>query len=62
MKRPMVVRATKTEFELDNGKTYPIPFLLDEVPTLEEFQKTYDHWFEIFKQEELIDGQTSQRK
>jgi hypothetical protein len=62
MKRPMVVRVTKTEFELDNGKTYPIPFPLDEVPTPEEFQKMYDRWFEIFKQEKLIDGQTSQRK
>lgn len=33
-----VVRVDEHEFELDNGDTYPIPFDLDEIPTVEEFQ------------------------
>jgi len=41
-KKPVVVRVTKTEFELDDGRIFPHPVELDEVPTLEEFQKTYD--------------------
>lgn len=41
-KKPVVVRVTKTEFELDDGRVFPHPVELDEVPTLEEFQKTYD--------------------
>lgn len=38
-----VVRVDEDEFELDNGDTYPIPFDLDEVPTVEEFQKLLDN-------------------
>lgn len=36
-----VVRLTKTEFELDNGDIYPIPFELDldEDISVEEFEK-----------------------
>ena len=36
-----VVRVDKTEFELDNGDVYPIPFELDvdENISIEEFQK-----------------------
>lgn len=34
-----VIRVDEKEFELDNGDIYPIPFDLDEVPTVEEFQK-----------------------
>ena len=41
-KKPMVVRVTKTEFELDDGRIFPHPVELDEVPTVEEFQKIYD--------------------
>lgn len=39
-----VVRVGKTEFELDNGDTYPIPFELDvdEDVSVEEFQKILD--------------------
>lgn len=37
-----VVRVDEDEFELDNGDTYPIPFDLDEVPSVEEFQKLLD--------------------
>ena len=39
-----VVRVDKTEFELDNGDVYPIPFELDvdEDISIEEFQKILD--------------------
>ena len=37
-----VVRVSKTEFELDTGDVYPIPFDLGYEPTLEEFQKFLD--------------------
>ena len=36
-----VIRVTKTEFELDNGDIYPLPFELDETPTLKEFNEIY---------------------
>lgn len=38
-KKHKVVRISKTEFELDNGDIYPIPFDLGYEPTIEEFQK-----------------------
>jgi hypothetical protein len=41
-KKPMVVRVTKTEFELDDGRIFPHPVELDDVPTVEEFQRIYD--------------------
>lgn len=39
-----VVRVDKTEFELDNGDVYPIPFELDvdEDISIEAFQKILD--------------------
>ena len=37
-KKFTVVRVSKTEFELDNGDIYPIPFEYDYEPTIEEFQ------------------------
>lgn len=39
-----VVRVTKTEFELSDGRIFPHVVELDEVPTVEEFQEYYDHW------------------
>jgi hypothetical protein len=41
-KKPVVVRVTKIEFELDDGRIFPHPVELDDVPTVEEFQKIYD--------------------
>ena len=41
-KKPMVVRVTRTEFELDDGRIFPHPVELDNVPSVEEFQRTYD--------------------
>jgi len=34
-----VVKVTKTEFELEDGSVYPIPFELDYTPTVKELQK-----------------------
>jgi hypothetical protein len=50
----MIVRVTKTEFETDDGVIHPIEFELDEVPTIEEFQRIYDEWFRIFQQKGLM--------
>jgi len=36
-----VVRVTKTEFELDNGDIYPLPFELDKTLSLKEFNEIY---------------------
>lgn len=49
MKSKKVVRVTKTEFELEDGTIHPHAVEIDEVPTPEEFQVYYDHWFEIFE-------------
>ena len=35
------VRVTKTEFELDNGDIYPLPFELDKALSLKEFNEIY---------------------
>jgi len=34
-----VVRLSDTEFELANGDVYPLPFVLEESTTIEQFQK-----------------------
>ncbi|PSB01734.1 hypothetical protein [Merismopedia glauca] len=48
-KKPRVIRLTKTEFELDDGRVYQHAIELepDEVPTIEEFQGYYDHWLSL---------------
>jgi len=45
-KQARVVRVTRTEFELSDGRIYehPVPLDVEQVPTIEEFQRTYDHW------------------
>ncbi len=40
-KKMKVVRVTRTEFELDNGDIYPLPFELDHTPTVKEFNEIY---------------------
>jgi hypothetical protein len=57
MLRKKVIRVSSTEFELDDGSVFPHAVELEEVPTAEEFQKFYDHWFSIF--EDLTDGEAS---
>lgn len=49
-KKPMVVRVTKEEFELDDGRVFPHVIELDEVPTVEEFQKIYDKVRDKYKE------------
>lgn len=48
-KKPMVVRVIKEEFELDDGRIFPHVVELDEVPTVEEFQKIYDKVRDTYK-------------
>ena len=48
-KKPVVIRVTKEEFELDDGRIFPHVVELDEVPTIEEFQKIYDKVREQYK-------------
>jgi len=50
----MIVRVTKNEFVTDDGAIHQIPFELDEVPTVEEFQRIYDEWFRLFQQKGLV--------
>jgi len=45
-----VVRVSKTEFELDNGDIYPVPFEFDYEPTLEEFQRFLDNSKELIQE------------
>ena len=54
MNNPVVVRVAHNEFELEDGTIVPIPFELEEVPTVEEFQKTYDDWPHVFREKELL--------
>lgn len=55
MERPTVVRVTKDEFELSDGTIQPMMFPVEgKVPTVEEFQKVYDGWYETFKTMGLI--------
>ena len=44
-----VVRLTTKEFELSDGRVYSHPIELepDELPTREEFQEYYEHWFTL---------------
>lgn len=49
-----ITKVTEAEFETDGGEIFPIPFELENVPTVEEFQKIYDEWFRLFQSKELI--------
>lgn len=49
-----IVKVSETEFETDDGVVYPIPFELENVLSVAEFQKIYDEWFRLFQQKELI--------
>jgi hypothetical protein len=43
-KHNKVVRVDEKEFETEDGAVYPHLIELEEVPTVEEFQKIYDYW------------------
>jgi len=49
-----IVKVSETEFETDDGVVYPIPFELENMPSVAEFQKIYDEWFRLFQSKELI--------
>jgi hypothetical protein len=57
MPRTVITRVTETDFQTEDGRTvpHPVPFNKDEVPSVEEFQKWYDHWFAVFDAEGLLD-------
>lgn len=44
MDSPKVIRVTKSEFELEDGRVFQHPVELDDVPSVEEFQAIYDRW------------------
>lgn len=44
-----IVKVTKTEFQTEDGTIHPMMFELEEVPTVKEFQKTYDEWLHVFQ-------------
>lgn len=54
MTRPVIVRVDRNEFELEDGTIHPIPFELEEVPSVDEFQKTFDDWLHVFREKELL--------
>lgn len=62
MKRPMIVRVTKDDFELDDGRIYQHPEPLDYEPSLEKFQKIYDEWFNRFVKIGLVMEDANGRK
>jgi hypothetical protein len=49
VKSMKVVRVTKTEFELEDGRVYDHPVELEDVLSLEDFQEVYDEWVKKFQ-------------
>jgi len=45
-KHMKVVRVTKTEFEIDDGRIFQHVVELDTTPSIEEFQKYLDEWYD----------------
>ncbi len=50
VKSMKVVRVTKTEFELEDGRVYDHPVELEDIPSLEDFQEVYDEWVKRFQE------------
>lgn len=50
-----VTRVTKTEFELEDGRIIPHVVEVDTIPTVEEFQKYLDEWYDKIPLGEKID-------
>lgn len=42
-----VIRVDADEFELDDGTIYPHVVKLEQVPTVEEFQKIYEYCYKL---------------
>ena len=57
--KPKVVRVNRIGFELEDGRIYGHPVPLDYDPTIEDFQRIYDHWKGVIeKYVEEADQQT----
>jgi hypothetical protein len=39
-----IIRVSKTDFELEDGRIYDHPIELDVIPSIDEFQCIYDDW------------------
>ena len=50
-----IVRVTKTEFEMEDGTVHPILFDFEGEPDVEELQKHYDYWLDLFQNKEWIE-------
>jgi len=50
---PRVVRVSRDEFELEDGRVFPLPLELEEDLTPEEFQVHYSKWWAIIT--EMVD-------
>jgi len=50
MDKKKIIRVDEKEFELEDGAIYPHPIELEEVPSIEEFQKVYNCWGTIFNE------------
>lgn len=51
-----IIRVSKTEFEMEDGTIHPILFDFDGEPDVEEFQKHYDDWLDVFRKKGLIEN------
>ena len=56
MPRTVITHVTETEFQTEDGRTvpHPVPFPKGEVPSVEEFQKWYDHWHAVFEAQGIL--------
>lgn len=59
----MIIRVTETEFETSDGRVvpHPVPFEPGQVPTIEEFQRWYDQWYEMFNSQGFLADDTAGR-
>ena len=55
--KKMIIRLTKTEFELSDGTIHPILFNMEDLPSIEEFQKIYDNWAELFGKQNITEDE-----
>ena len=55
-----IIKVTKTEFQTSDGNIHPMMFEIDKVPTVEEFQKQYDEWFNVFREKKLLKNDESE--
>ncbi len=60
MSKNYVTKLEKDSFTLDDGRSFDFPFEIDELPSLEDFNKIYKEWEEIVSDEskltELLNG------